>query len=117
MRNNFHTKFSPYKNDSSKVIKTASVSAMVDDVFFLGEYCMRASDMSEENQRLILERATKRYTGDFTPEWAHKIPNSEQRKSFDTDKEWLENTFFSVSKSGKLHQYFRTWATSIPENS
>lgn len=118
MSNNFHTKFSPYKNDPSKIIKTASLPdsfSLDDGRFFMGEYSMRASDMCEENQKLILERATRRYTGEFTPEWAAGRAEYECRKSYATDKEWLENSFFQVSKSGKLHQYFRTWVTILPE--
>jgi hypothetical protein len=62
------------------------------------------SELSPEQQRAALARFIYRFTGEHCPEWARKpMPNGTAYPvHFATDAEWLANSSFDVTASGRL---------------
>lgn len=65
---------------------------------------IRGSDLSPAMQAEALRRFPHRYTRTHRPEWARvPRPNGEPYPiQFADDADWLANTFFEVTKQGRL---------------
>lgn len=62
--------------------------------------------LQEEVKRIFVYR----YTGNHIPRWADKsIP-----PLFKSDKEWLENTWFEVTKKGELSRRTTHCTSHVP---
>lgn len=82
---------------------------------------IRGSDLSPARQRDALACYLHRYTGDHKPMWAkreRRPDGSEYPVQFASDREWLENTLFPVTKRGTLTrrdcQSTPTWPLGTP---
>lgn len=65
---------------------------------------IQGTKLSPEDQRLVLAAYVHRFTGEHKPGWARKPwkdgkPYPVQHA---TDKDWLAETTFAVTKSGRL---------------
>lgn len=85
---------------------------------------IRGSDLSQKLQRECLARFIYRYTDNHTPDWARNVllNGKPYLSQFASDSDWLENTFFWITKSGELslkHRYcesYPTWPHGHPES-
>ena len=64
----------------------------------------KGSQLSPQDRRHVLAAYVYRFTGDNTPYWVkEKRPNGKPYPlQFATDEEWLKNTVFLVTNSGRL---------------
>ena len=67
------------------------------------------SQLTQDEQKQVLGAFVHRFTGDHKPAWAAKPrPNGDIYKvQFASDADWLANTEFKVTASGKLDQRSR----------
>lgn len=65
---------------------------------------VRGDKLSYELQREVLSKYVHRYTREHVPSWARKEwkDGKPYPVQFDSDRDWLANTFFSVTTSGRL---------------
>lgn len=72
------------------------------------EGCKLGSELPRDEQRYVLEAFGNRYTADRRPLWAReKRPcGRAYLPHFKDDADWLANTFFVVTKSGRLDRRF-----------
>jgi hypothetical protein len=69
---------------------------------------VKGSDLKPETQTEALRRYVHRFTGAHKPEWAYRsFVNVHGKKQahfvqFKDDREWLEHTYFEVTKAGDL---------------
>lgn len=87
---------------------------------YIEENEKRGSELSLDQQQAALARFVHRFTGTHKPAWACKpMPNGNAYPvQFANDSDWLANTVFAVTKSGKLDGrsiYCRSYPT-WPEN-
>lgn len=81
---------------------------------------VKGSDLDWTEQQSALRRFVHRYTGNHRPAWsrAEWKDGKEYPLQFADDADWLANTRFAVTKSGKLHRGVRhcesnpTWPNS-----
>lgn len=66
---------------------------------------IQGDKMKPEAQREAMSRFVHRWTGDHTPNWVYRFTGKLQ---FGSDKEWLANTKFWVTKSGNLSKRHST---------
>jgi hypothetical protein len=66
---------------------------------------IKGSELSESDKRIVLAAYVHRFTGDHRPRWA--LRSNEKRVHFADDQDWLNNTLFAVTKSGKLDRRIR----------
>lgn len=61
-------------------------------------------DLTKEEQRYVLSAFIHRFTKEHIPAWAQVQLNDGVpfEVQFDSDKDWLEHTYFMVTKDGKL---------------
>ena len=62
------------------------------------------SDLCQEDREAALQHFQGRYTREHVPDWA-KEPRPDGgrfRVQFESDAEWLENTWFRVTAGGRL---------------
>lgn len=71
---------------------------------FAAPALVRGSDLSEADQKKVLDRFSARYTGDHTPEWVQEAEalGVVFPVQFKTDQEFLSRTKFAVTKDGNL---------------
>jgi hypothetical protein len=68
----------------------------------------RGSELSPDVQKECLAQYVHRYTGQHKPQWA----GEQYKRQFKDDAEWLDNTFFHVTKAGRLdNRYNRCEST------
>lgn len=79
---------------------------------------VRGNELPEALQREALARYVHRYTAEHIPAWVRHESYSGRRVpvQFRSDEEWLSNTDFYVTKTGKLHatrdcMSYPTWPT------
>lgn len=62
------------------------------------------SQLTQDEQKTVLETFTNRFTGDHKPAWSNRLRlNGDSYKvQFRSDAEWLEHTEFKVTSTGKL---------------
>lgn len=62
------------------------------------------SRLSLDDQKEVLSRYCHRYTRDHKPQWAKRprTDGSNYPVQFASDQEWLANTEFAVTKTGRL---------------
>jgi hypothetical protein len=76
---------------------------------------IRGSLLNDNDKRHVLAAYVHRYTGEHKPGW---VKGDSTPVQFKDDAEWLEETFFEVTKHAKLDARFKyceshpTW----PEN-
>ena len=76
---------------------------------------IRGSLLNDNDKRHVLGVYVHRYTGEHKPQW---VKGDYTPVQFKNDADWLENTFFEVTKYAKLDARFKhceshpTW----PEN-
>jgi hypothetical protein len=78
---------------------------------------IKGSEMNFKTQQEALNRFVHRYTKDHKPAWASQpMPNGASYPvQHNSDKEWLEHTYFHVTETGELsrrHSFcesFSTW--------
>lgn len=58
---------------------------------------IRGTCLIEVDQTNVLNQYIHRYTKDHKPSWV-----TWQSVQFESDQDWLENTFFKVTKQGRL---------------
>lgn len=65
---------------------------------------VKGSELSKDQQEEAKRRFVHRYTGNNKPQWASQTWKDDKPYPlhFKDDKDWLENTEFAVTKSGKL---------------
>lgn len=62
------------------------------------ENMIEGSMLSADDQKYVLSAYIHRYTKEHKPQWAtYSTP-----VQFESNQEWLENTYFKVTKDGKL---------------
>lgn len=62
------------------------------------------SELTPEEQEICLTKFVHRFTREHVPQWA-KSPRPDgtaYKPQFASDRDWLENTRFRVTKSGRL---------------
>lgn len=62
------------------------------------------SELTAEDQKACLAKFVHRFTREHVPQWA-KSPRPDgtpYKPHFASDRDWLENTYFRVTKSGRL---------------
>ena len=77
----------------------------------------RGIELTQEQQRHVLSTYVHRYTGTHKPQWAQVVMKNGKPYpvQFASDAEWLANTQFRVTKTGKLdsrclyHMSTPTW--------
>jgi len=64
----------------------------------------RGTELTAVEQAHVLRAYCHRYTGEHVPAWARELRGDGRRYcvQFLTDRDWLENTLFQVTKTGKL---------------
>jgi len=64
----------------------------------------KGSELTPEQQKEVKAKYVHRYTGNNKPAWSKEIwkDGNPYPLHFKDDKEWLENTEFAVTKTGKL---------------
>lgn len=61
---------------------------------------IKGDQLSQDQQNLALSMFVHRYTMEHKPAWA----TQGYKPQFKDDQDWLSNTEFAVTKSGKLHK-------------
>jgi len=61
-------------------------------------------ELHPDDQKRALSAYVHRFTGEHKPEWASdpRPDGTPYKRQFKDDREWLENTSFVVTKSGRL---------------
>lgn len=79
---------------------------------------LKGTDLSLEDQKYVLSAYVHRYTKEHVPNWV-KNSDREYKVQFRSDQEWLENTYFAVTKSGKLDKRSKSCQSNptFPEGS
>lgn len=74
------------------------------------EMTVLGSQLSAADQKHVLAAYVHRYTREHKPGWAcySKLDGKPYRPQFASDAEWLANTRFQVTKSGKLDARVRS---------
>jgi hypothetical protein len=72
--------------------------------FYSAKYFRKGSELSPTDKAYVLRAYVHRYTGSHTPTWARGTMQNGQPYplQFANDADWLANTLFAVTKSGKL---------------
>lgn len=68
---------------------------------------LKGSELAPDQQREALARFVHRYTGDHTPKWVSNARRAEGKiypVQFRDDRDWLANTDFEVTSTGKLRR-------------
>lgn len=65
---------------------------------------LRGSDLSAEDQKHVLARFVHRFTREHIPTWTQRPDCAKCAVQFASDTEWLANTVFAVTKSGRVHR-------------
>jgi len=67
---------------------------------------LKGTELPVEEQAYVLSAYIHRFTGNHTPNWAHAgMPNGNPYPvQFASDQEWLENTEFRVTRTGKVYR-------------
>ena len=71
---------------------------------------IKGTDLRPVVQTEALRRFVHRFTGEHKPEWAYLSFTNEHGKKhvypvqFRDDREWLEHTYFEVTKAGNLSE-------------
>ena len=60
------------------------------------------SDMTAELKRQALRHYVNRYTRDHKPDWVLKDPRKQVPVQFSSDQEWLDCTWFPVTRRNAL---------------
>jgi hypothetical protein len=64
---------------------------------------IRGSELYEPLKKEVLQRFCMRFTKDHIPAWGLiRGPKGFYKPQFASDVEWLENTFFWITKSGRI---------------
>lgn len=66
---------------------------------------VRGDLLNAEARRDALQKFNSRWTGDHTPTWARK--SNYKGPHYATDQDWLADTDFLVTKSGRLDERAR----------
>lgn len=68
------------------------------------EYVKLGKDLSPEDQKKVKREFVYRFTGEHTPKWAAELrpDGSRYMPQHRNDAEWLAETWFAVTKSGKF---------------
>lgn len=68
------------------------------------EYVKLGKDLSPEDQKRVKAEFIYRFTGEHTPKWARELrpDGSRYMPHHKNDTEWLAETWFAVTKSGKF---------------
>ena len=76
---------------------------------------IQGTDLSPEDQRYVLAAYVHRFTGDNKPAWANELRPSGKPYplQFTNDQEWLYNTWFAVTKAGRIDRRY-SGCTSEP---
>lgn len=66
--------------------------------------CLKGTQLSEQDRRLVLARFVHRFTGNHHPNWAIKEwkDGKPYPLQFADDNDWLDNTMFAVRTDGSL---------------
>lgn len=69
----------------------------------------RGTDLTAEEKAIVLNSYVHRYTGDHRPQWARTYRDNGKpyQVQFVDDADWLANTWFAVTKTGKLDSRVR----------
>lgn len=59
----------------------------------------KGSDLTKDEQQQVLSTYCHRYTRDYIPSWTKQ---GNYPMQFESDQDWLNNTLFQVTKTGKL---------------
>lgn len=80
----------------------------------------KGSDLHPDDKNYVLRAYVHRFTKDHKPNWANKIwkDNLPYPVQFESDQEWLENSYFRVKKDGRLDSRVRgcTSNPTFPDN-
>jgi hypothetical protein len=72
----------------------------------------KGSDLRPEDREHVLRAYVHRHTREHVPEWARRA-GAKYPVQFASDAEWLANTYFSVTVTGRLDRRV-THCTSSP---
>jgi hypothetical protein len=66
---------------------------------------VKGSELTPEQQKEVKAKFVHRHTGNNTPQWAKETwkDGKPYPLHFKDDNDWLENSKFAVTKTGKLH--------------
>lgn len=70
---------------------------------------INGSQLSDTLKRQVLAVFCHRFTGEHKPQWANELRPDGQpyQPQFATDKDWLANTEFYITKKGQLSRKHR----------
>jgi len=68
------------------------------------KHSKKGNQLSPAERQQVLSRFVNRFTGNYTPPWSRikRTDGSAYMVHFKDDEEWLANTEFAVTSSGKL---------------
>lgn len=68
------------------------------------EHVCKGSELCAEDRKHVLAAYVHRYTRNHIPAWAEKEWKNGERypAQFNSDSEWLENSWFGLRKDGRL---------------